>query len=214
MTGCWNMVGVRGDRSCPELVTHVHCRNCPVYGSAALSVLDREPPAEHLADWTSYVATPFTAPDADRRTLLIFRVGAEWLALPGRVVQEVSEHKPIHSLPHRRRGPILGLVSIRGELLVCLSLARVLGLDPHAAAPADHAHPRMLVLRRGDSRMVCIVDDVHGLESVTSRTLADVPATIAKGSSTHANAVVPWRDRSVGILDESVLFASFGRSLT
>ena len=28
---CWNHIGVSGDRSCPELNTFIHCRNCPVY---------------------------------------------------------------------------------------------------------------------------------------------------------------------------------------
>ena len=32
---CWNRIGVRGDRSCPELKQYVHCRNCPVYSAGA-----------------------------------------------------------------------------------------------------------------------------------------------------------------------------------
>ena len=28
---CWNRIGVNGDRSCPELTSFVHCRNCPVF---------------------------------------------------------------------------------------------------------------------------------------------------------------------------------------
>ncbi len=32
---CWNRIGVRGDRSCPKLAEHIHCRNCPVHAAAA-----------------------------------------------------------------------------------------------------------------------------------------------------------------------------------
>ena len=32
---CWRRIGVAGDRTCPELAQHVHCRNCPVYAGAA-----------------------------------------------------------------------------------------------------------------------------------------------------------------------------------
>ena len=32
---CWNKIGVSGDLSCPELNTHIHCRNCPVFAAAA-----------------------------------------------------------------------------------------------------------------------------------------------------------------------------------
>ena len=31
---CWNRIGVSGDRSCPELQAHLHCRNCSVSSSA------------------------------------------------------------------------------------------------------------------------------------------------------------------------------------
>jgi len=31
---CWNFIGIEGDRSCPQLATYTHCRNCPVYSTA------------------------------------------------------------------------------------------------------------------------------------------------------------------------------------
>ncbi|WP_445633698.1 hypothetical protein [Nostoc sp. DSM 114161] len=30
---CWNVIGIEGDRSCPQLSIHAHCRNCPVYSA-------------------------------------------------------------------------------------------------------------------------------------------------------------------------------------
>ena len=36
--GRWRLlepIGVSGDRSCPELNSHIHCRNCPVFAGAA-----------------------------------------------------------------------------------------------------------------------------------------------------------------------------------
>ena len=38
---CWNRIGVFGDKSCPRLERHIHCRNCEVYGAAAIALLDR-----------------------------------------------------------------------------------------------------------------------------------------------------------------------------
>ncbi len=38
---CWNRIGIHGDRSCPLLVDHIHCRNCSVYSAAATRLLDR-----------------------------------------------------------------------------------------------------------------------------------------------------------------------------
>ena len=50
--GCWHRIGVSGDRSCPELSTFVHCRNCPVFAAAARVFFDRPAPEGYLAEWT------------------------------------------------------------------------------------------------------------------------------------------------------------------
>ena len=38
---CWREIGVSGDRTCPELVEHLHCRNCPTHAQIARKLLDR-----------------------------------------------------------------------------------------------------------------------------------------------------------------------------
>ena len=211
---CWNRIGVHGDRSCPELVAHVHCRNCGVYARAAARLLDHEPPHEYLLQWTRHVSLPPDRVDAERTAVLIFRVGAEWLALPGHAVAEVCELRPIHSLPHRRRGVMLGLVNVRGELLACVSLARALGIDERGLAPAGRlVHQRMIVLRSGETRLVGTADEVHGLHTAGASALVNVPATVAKGAATHVRAMLTWRERSVGVLDHHLLFSTFRRSL-
>ena len=37
---CWNTIGVYGQRTCVQLTTVVHCRNCAVYSQAAQRLLD------------------------------------------------------------------------------------------------------------------------------------------------------------------------------
>ena len=114
---CWNRIGVRGDGSCPELEQYAHCRNCPVYSAAALTLLDRELPA----GYAGRMDRPFRRTQEARRSrilhsAIIFRIGAEWFALPTLALDEVAELRTIHSLPHRRSGVVLGLVNVRGEL--------------------------------------------------------------------------------------------------
>ena len=109
---------------------------------------------------------------------------------------------------------MLGLVNVRGELLICISLARALGIDGAGGAPAGRlAHRRMVVLRSAASKLVCAVDEVHGLHEAGSSAVRAVPATIARGAATHATAMLQWRDRSIGVLDDTLLFASVRRSL-
>ena len=83
---CWNRIGVRGDGSCPELKQYVHCRNCPVYSAGAAQVLDAEAPASYSAERTTHVAEPEHAEQSETRSVVIFRVASEWLALPTSVV--------------------------------------------------------------------------------------------------------------------------------
>ena len=213
---CWNSIGVRGDGSCPELVRHVHCRNCPVYSDAARELLDGELPADYSAEWTTHVARPKRADKGGTQTIVIFRIGTEWLALPMPAVKEVADLRPIHSLPHRRSGVVLGLANVRGELLVCVSLGQVLGLEQSAEVNRETrraAYRRLLVIRRDEVRSACPVDEVHGVHRVRSRELKEVPTTVAKSTATYSKAMLSWEGRSVGLLDDQLLCYALQRSL-
>jgi chemotaxis-related protein WspD len=134
---CWNMIGVAGNGTCRELHRFVHCRNCPVYAVAGRRLLDRPLSVEYRCERTQQYAAAKRLSQPARTSLVLFRLGSEWLALPTTAFQEVAPQRPIHTLPHRQRGLVLGLVNIRGELLICVSVARLLGLEP-AARPS---HP-------------------------------------------------------------------------
>jgi len=212
---CWRKIGVQGDRSCPELARHVHCRNCPVYVSAAERLLHRPLPADYLATWTERYATA-TAPRASAgESVFVFRVGAEWLALPTRALESVATPRPVRSLPHRRSDVVLGVVNIRGELLVCVSLAHVLGVDatPPGATATRAAYERLLVLGRGLGRFVAPVDEVHGTVRYAAGALVRPPETLARAASRFTTMLLPWSDTMVGCLDDALLFAALERSL-
>ncbi|WP_088145916.1 chemotaxis protein CheW, partial [Achromobacter denitrificans] len=139
---CWNRIGIRGDKSCPQLPAHVHCRNCPVYAAAAKRILDRLPPQMEDGD----DAAAGTQERGDLSSLLVFRVQREWLALPTRALDEVAGMRRILGLPHRRDPAMLGVANVRGTLTVCVSLPRLLGLDAMAQARERPAAARMLIL--------------------------------------------------------------------
>jgi chemotaxis-related protein WspD len=213
---CWNKIGVRGDSSCPELEKHIHCRNCPVYAAEAADLLDRELPAGHLAEWTRHVAQEKTAAEHDSQSVMVFRIGAEWLALPTNVFKEIVGVRHIHSLPHRRNGMVLGLVNIRGELLVCVSLRQILRLDETVDSKKEKqraADPRLLVMQHEGARAACPVDEIFGVQRFFPRDLMAVPATFARATTTHTKAVLSWQRKSVGLLDEQLLFHTLNRGL-
>jgi chemotaxis-related protein WspD len=209
IVGCWKAIGIYGDASCVELVQHIHCRNCPVYASAAAQLLNVEVPGRYTQEWTQHIAADKPAPPVETLSVVIFRVDAEWLALPSAIFKEIAGDRLIHSLPHRRNGALLGMVNIRGELLVCTSLQYILGVDAVTAAGNVR---RMLVIQQNNDRTVCPVDEVHGIERFQLQDLKQVPATLAAASVTYTKGVLSWRRRSVGLLDADLLFHALNRS--
>jgi chemotaxis-related protein WspD len=207
--GCWKTIGINGDGSCVQLLEYVHCRNCPVYAGAAAQLLDIETPPRYAHESTQAVAAEKPVAPAQTTAVVIFRIGAEWLALPSSIFREVAADRLIHSLPHRRSGALLGVVNIRGELLVCASLAHILGVDSGTAAGGMR---RMLVLQEGSNRIVCPVDEVHGIERFQVQSLCRVPAILGASALTFTRGVLSWRRRSVGVLDSNLVHQALNRS--
>ena len=209
MNDCWNRIGVRGDASCPELAARVHCRNCPIYSAAAAaSLLERDLTPARLDEATDDVGRPVEAAPEGAASAIVFRVGTEWFALSPLAFDEVIEPRTIRVLPHRRGGAVLGLVSVRGELLVCLSLPRVMGL-PDAGAPPPGG--RLIVISHAEGRIAFPVDEVRSIHAYHVGELKALPATLARSASNFADALLPWSDRMVGRLDGARLADALNR---
>lgn len=214
MKDCWNTIGVRGDRSCNELIEHVHCRNCPVYSAAARTVLDRETSDANLVRSTAHFAKPKVVEEPDTLSLLIVRIGPEWLAVPMAVVTEITETRPVRSLPHRTSGIVLGLVNVHGELLICVSLTRLFGLESQPCAdPLQPAPPRLVVLRRDGVRVACLADEIDSIHRCRPGDIAALPSTLARSASGHSRGVVSVHGRSIGVLDDRLMLDSIQRGL-
>lgn len=205
MPDCWRTIGVSGDRSCPELAQFIHCRNCPVLAEAARAFFDRPAPEGYLESWRDVLEQPETEGDSQATSVLVFRVGPEWLALPAAALVEITPPRRLHRLPHLRGKILSGLVNIRGQLQLCVSLGGLLGLD-HGADTGGPAHaPRLLVVERGGDRWVFAVDEVAGVHRVPSAELRAVPSTVSAGAMPMTAALFSFHDRTVGLLDDTRL---------
>jgi chemotaxis-related protein WspD len=212
---CWNRIGVYGNSSCAELQKFIHCRNCGIFSSAAHRLLDRPLSQEYRREWTAHFAQEKKRAAPAKLSAVIFRISDEWLALPTQSFQEVAERRRIHSLPHRRHGIVLGVVNIRGELLICVTLGRLLGLDRGPARQtARTIYDRLLVASWEGARLVFPVDEVHGIYRFQSQELREPPATVAKSKASFSEGILPWREKAVGYLNPGVLFSSLNRSLS
>jgi chemotaxis-related protein WspD len=217
LNDCWNKIGVWGNRECGELKKVTHCRNCTVYSSAAAQLLGAELPQDYLERWTTHFAAEQKVESRQMQAALIFRIGAEWLALSPTNLQEIAEGRPIHSVPRGRSNTVLGLANIRGELLVCVALDRVLALEkvgPEKSSSKRAVYRRMVVAGREGSRFVFPVEEVHGIHWFNPNELKAVPITVAKTQATYIKGILLWQDKSVGCLDDQLLFDMLDGSLT
>jgi len=216
---CWSSIGTSGDRSCPRLAQFGHCRNCPVFAVGGQRILEREPPPEYIDEWTRRIAPPDAAAATATLSVLVFRIAAEWLALDVRWAVEVVSPRPIHRVPQRTSGLLTGLVNVRGELQLCMSLQALLGIEPggarqdkrEAATSAEPAE-RLIVAQRDRSRWVFPVDEVDGVHYVPLADLQELPATVSKGLRFYSQAIFSLQDRRVGLLSDSHVWEALERA--
>jgi chemotaxis-related protein WspD len=220
---CWNQIGIAGDRTCPELNQFVHCRNCPVFTAAARTFFDRPAPEGYLADWAKWLARSAgqetddagvaedqdgTVSEGEAVSVLIFRLGEEWLAFRTNAVASVTVVQPVHRVPGRSNQVFVGLVNLEGQVQLCVSLHGLLGIA------AQGSSSRLIVLHdqaRGET-WAFGADQVLKVQRVPRSQWHSPPATLANPAVAFSQAVVSWSDRSIGVLDERRIFAAL-RSL-
>ncbi|KKO14280.1 MULTISPECIES: chemotaxis protein CheW [Pseudomonas] len=202
---CWNRIGVHGDKQCPLLERHVHCRNCEVYAAAATRLLDRY---ALMQDHQAAVASPVE--ESTGRSMLLFRLGEEWLALATACLAEIAPLQAVHSLPHQRSRVLQGVANVRGALVPCLSLADLLGVQASAAEQrGGRAVPRMLILAAEGGPVVMAVEEIDGIHRLDPKLLGS-----GQDASRFTAAVLQWRGRSVRVLDDQHLLSAVQRSLS
>lgn len=228
---CWNIIGIAGDHNCPELSHFIHCRNCPVYSAAGRNLLERTIPENYRHEWTQFFYETKLAtgnrlehlPKADdnlaktkKHTVGIFRLQKEWLALPAQVLKETISPSLIHTIPHRSNEIFKGLVNIRGELQLCISLSNLLHLEtvqalPDALSPIVYA--RMIVIAKGGNTWVFPVDEFYGLSRFNNFELRDAPNSATSTINTYTKGFFHWQSRSLSYIDDELLFMSLRRKL-
>lgn len=212
--GCWKSIGVHGDKSCPTLAEHVHCRNCPVYAAGAKALLDELVPEGDARNWAGLLAQPLPETHAETVSATVFRLGAECFAVATRLCVEVASARPIHSLPHRRSSALLGVANIRGELVICLSLGKLLGLPGAVASPGAGDGLRLLVMGWPEGSIAFPVDEVLGVKRYGTSEFSSPPATVAHAQNRYTQSILRWNQRSVGFLDDELLRRTVSRSVT
>jgi chemotaxis-related protein WspD len=186
-----------------------------LFSSPAAQLLDREIPSDYRQEWTRVIAAEQPARATSSQSVLVFRIAAEWLALPTNVVQEIAENCLVHKLPHRSTGILKGIVNVRGEILLRVGLEALLGLECPADSitSADRVpEQRLLVCNRNGDRLAFLVHEVHGVHRYLPTDVRDVPATLARADAAYASGILRLKgDRTIGLLDDELVFYALNK---
>lgn len=180
-------------------------------------LLDRPPPAGYRREWTQRVAAREPEATGQWQSGVIFRVGAEWFGLPTTVFREAVQHCPGHALPHRDPATLHGLATVRGELLLCVSLAGLLGVQLERMPRREAlriVYPLLLVVQLKGGHIAFPVDEIHGVLRFDLEKLRPVPATLAVSRRAYTQGLLPWKEGNIGWLDEELLFYSMEKGLS
>jgi purine-binding chemotaxis protein CheW len=134
----------------------------------------------------------------------VFRRCNQFFALSVDIVSEVLHGQPLTRVP-RSQNMILGVLSLRGEILPVLTLDDWFGLE----APTNDAELPILVLRQGDLLAGLRVDSI---QSVTSIPASEIQPYPAEGEAYFAGI---WRSEGtppITLIASSVLLDALRRT--
>jgi chemotaxis-related protein WspD len=201
---CWSDTGIWGRRTCPELKTHIHCRNCAAFARGATSLFERPVPPGYAEDRAQELAQEEPAESAEASVIVTFRVGTDWYALPVESLDAATGLRPWHRLPHRGGAGLLGIVNVNGDLLPCVSLHTWLASDIQPPDPQRRLagiYPALLVFGDNEQRVAFPVDETAGITRITSAQLSLPPATVSRSSDSLIARIAALPVGPVGLLD-------------
>ncbi len=184
---------------------------------AILRLLDRPIVPAELDAGTELAALPAEPRSRQSVRYLVFRMGDETAALPAKALRRVTYAARAVPIPHRTTGVLRGVCNIRGELVLCADLHRLLGLPPRdresaqTDAPADTR--RMVVVGPADNSWAFEVDALIGIENVDPATFRAPPVTVEQFVADFTTGVTEIDGRCVTVLDGDRLLAGFKAGL-
>jgi len=182
----------------------------------AARLFERPAPPGYREEWARILAEPPEKPPKEVISVVVFRVGGEWLALPCGALREFVPRTKVHRVPHLDSPVLLGLASVRGELYPAVSLAALLGIEALGGEPREAPTARrlrMAVLSKGGEDYVAPIDEVFGFVRITPDQVQAPPATVEKGRAVHTRGVFELQGRRVALLDDELVFHDLKRRL-
>ncbi len=142
--------------------------------------------------------------------VLLFRIGRETAALPAKLLRGVGPAVRVIPIPHRSAGVLRGMCNVRGELVLCADLHRLLGLPEREGAappgvPSDSR--RMVMIGPAHDSWALEIDAVVGVERIDTASLRPPPVTVEYALGSYTSGVTEIGGRCVTVLDGERILA-------
>jgi len=147
-----------------------------------------------------------------QREVLAFLLGGEEYAVDIRRIREIIKTRPVTEVP-RAPAFVLGIISVRGQVIPVIELRRRLRLPAPARAPGREA--RVLIVTRAGEDFGLLVDEVRQVVRMRDSDIEPPPAMLG-GGGPEAEFISgigrPWGERLLILLElDAVLTFAGGR---
>ena len=133
-----------------------------------------------------------------------------------KIIQEITHCDKHHSLPHRKNKILRGLVNVRGELLLSVSLGYLFNLNKSEKVNTARStiHERYIIISdKGDS-YAFPVSEVKDTLKYEEKNLQKAPSTINVGPSNFIKGIIEHNNIFIGLLDTELVFSSLNRNIS
>jgi chemotaxis-related protein WspD len=165
---------------------------------AASRLFQKVPDKAYIEEWTQSLSQlEFSEQVLNALSVLVFR-------------------RSVHVVPHRSGKILQGVVNLNGELELYVALHELLQIETSIAFQTSrlpYQRDRMMAIVKDGELWTFPVDEVDGIYKWNLLEIENVPVNVSKSAVNYIKGIMKMENRSIGLLDEELLFASLKRSL-
>lgn len=136
-------------------------------------------------------------------SVIVFRLGNQWFALPTLYLKEVTPRRPVHRIPHRTNKVLKGFVNLNGELNLLVSLHDLMQIEScRESLPFD----RMISMIKDEDIWVFPVDEIEGIYRWDLREMQCTFPSFIQSDIKYIKGVMEIGNKRIGLLDEQFMF--------
>lgn len=164
-------------------------------------------PAGNAAEILRRRAVALQAPvqveeEAAGNQVAAFLLGGEFFAVALGQIQEFAPLRTLTPLPNCP-AHVVGCVNLHGSILTALDLRGVLGLPVRSFSPSS----QLVIAAAAGRRAAIVVDEIDDIVGFQPADLVPLPAPGESGAKASISGTLPYRGKSLMLLDLESLFA-------